>query len=70
MGARYGFKQCAMKIREIESTNKYSRIAIYIITGDAETVQQYKTSNVVDGVISKPIVKKELVAIVQAYFKI
>jgi hypothetical protein len=59
-----------MKIREIESANKCNRIAIYIITGDAETVQQYKTNNVVDGVISKPIIKKELVAIVQAYFKI
>jgi hypothetical protein len=59
-----------MKIRELESIYKWGRISIYIITGDSEDLQQLRESNVVNGVILKPIIKKELVAIVQECLKV
>jgi hypothetical protein len=59
-----------VKIRELESIYKCGRISIYIITGDSEYLQQLRESNVIDGVILKPIIKKELVTIVQDCLKV
>ena len=53
----------------MEAVNKYGRIAIYIITGDANDMDGLLQNNVVDGVISKPVIKKELMGIIEGCLK-